>query len=975
MRQEDPALVQIRTPDGSPCEVRGAASGEGPAGSQPNDATRRRFLGIAGASLALATAAGCGRMGDTGAFLPYSTPPEQATPGVPEYYATAALAYGVAQGVIVESHLGRPTKVEGNPAHPASLGATDVLSQACLLDLYDPDRSRHVVEHGRRSSWSAFASFLQQALAPIRAAGGKGFALLTETVISPSLGSQISKVMAALPGAQWHQYDPAGPHAARAGALAAFGRHVHTYYRLDRADVIVSLDADFLASGPGSTRYAHDYAFGRRVRGSNTAMNRLYVAESLFTATGGKAEHRFRLKYPEVGRFAAELAAAVGALGQGTAGGARYAGWTGPVARDLLAHRGRSAVLAGETQPAEVHALCHAINAALGNVGQTVIYTDPLEVRPEDQVASLWQLVQDMREGRIRVLLILGGNPVYNAPADMNFAGALAATPLSAHLALHFDETSRLARWHLPESHFLETWGDARAFDGTVTILQPLIERLYDSRSQLEVLDLLLQDPNRSSQEIVRSYWKANAKAQDFEKWWRISVGRGLIADSALPEIRPAPGKVDAAPLLQEKKAQGLDLIFRTDPFIYDGRYANNAWLQELPRDITKLTWDNAVYVSPQTAERLKLKNQHCVDLKYRGRSVRGSVWIAPGQADDTVAVYLGYGRNVGVVADGAGFNAYLIRTSDALWYGAGLEVQPAGATYPLATTQMQKSLAGREDDILISKPVETYRKDPDFVRKIHPEPGFDETLYPHWTYTGYNWGMVIDLTACVNCSACVIACQAENNILPVGKLQGLFHREMHWLRVDAYYRGDWNNPSAAYQPVPCMHCENAPCELVCPVQATVHSADGLNDMVYNRCVGTRFCSNNCPYKVRRFNFLEYADWQTKQVMLQRNPDVTVRIRGVMEKCTYCVQRIREAEIRARDQGRYVRDGELQTACQQVCPTQAIVFGDMNNPSNRVARLKREKLNYGMLSELNTRPHTTYLAELRNPNPELRENV
>lgn len=934
-----------------------------------DEASRRRFLEVMGASIALAAGAGCTRP-QTQFLMPYVEPPEQAIPGVPKYYATAAVVNGIAQGVIVESHLGRPTKVEGNPAHPASLGATDVLSQACVLDLYDPFRSKEIIYKEETNSWDGFILALEQALGPIRSAKGKGLSILTETVVSPCLGSQIHKVLAQVPEAKWRQYDPAGAHSHREGSQIAFGRYVHTYYRLDNADVIVSLDSDFLTFGPGSTRYAHDFAFGRRVRGSNTKMNRLYVAESSMTSTGGKADHRIQLRHSEIGRFALELSAAIGAPGASAPGDQTYAQWITPLARDLTSHRGRSAILVGENQPATLHALAHAMNAALGNVGQTVIYTDPIEVRPENQIASVKELVGDMNAGQVQLLLILGGNPVYNCPADLDFKSALRKVPLSIHLGLYPDETSRLTHWHVPESHFFETWGDARAFDGTVTILQPLVEPLYFSHSQIEVLDLFLQVPNWESQRIVRTYWENNSKAANFEQWWRTSVGKGLIQGSALPSIAPTLQQINTASLAAATNAQAIDLTFRTDPYIYDGRYASNAWLQELPRHISKLTWDNAVHVSPRTAQRLHLNNQHVVELKYGGRSVEGSVWISPGQADDTVTIHLGYGReSAGPVGNGAGFNAYRIRTSDALWYANGVELHPTGRTYPLATAQMHKSDEGR--DQIVSRPVDSYRNDPDLVEQSHPDPGYDETLYPHWKFTGYNWGMTIDLTACVNCSACVIACQAENNIPVVGKSQQLFNRDMHWLRVDMYYVGDWDHPSQAlYQPVPCMQCENAPCELVCPVQATLHSDDGLNDMIYNRCVGTRFCSNNCPYKVRRFNWELYADWYTEQLKMLQNPNVTVRSRGVMEKCTYCVQRIREVEIRSKVEDRFIRDGEIKTACQQVCPTQAITFGDMNNPSTHVSRLKREKLNYSLLAELNTRPHTTYLAELRNPNPD-----
>jgi Fe-S-cluster-containing dehydrogenase component/anaerobic selenocysteine-containing dehydrogenase len=959
MKSDGSDLVSISGPQAS-----GSATGD-----YADPDTRRRFLELMGASIALATGAGCTRP-PTEFLMPYSEPPENVIPGRPKYYATAAVVNGLAEGVIVESHLGRPTKVEGNPAHPASLGATNVHSQACVLDLYDPARSKEVVYKTQIRSWDDFIVAFKQALAPIHATQGTGLSLLTETVVSPTLGSQLNRLLRELPEAKWHQYDPAGPHTARAGAMAAFGRYVNTYYRLDRADVILSLDSDFLAVGQTSTRYAHDFAFGRRVRGSNTQMNRLYVVESSMTATGGKADHRLPLKYSETGPFALQLAAAIDTPGLATVGGNQYADWIGPLARDLLAHRGRSVILAGESQPPALHALCHAMNAALGNIGNTVVYTDPLEVRPEDQVTSLRQLIADLESGAVRMLVILGGNPVYNAPADMNFASALDKASLSIHLSLYPDETSRVTHWHVPESHFLESWGDARSFDGTVTIMQPLIEPLYYSHSAIELADLFFPMPNGPGQRIVRTYWQTNSKAENFDQWWRESVGRGLIADSALPPITPALQALDTATLLQEANTSGLDLIFRPDPYLYDGRYASNAWLQELPKNMTKLTWDNAVHVSPSTAARLHLRNQHLVDIRFRGRSVKGSVWISQSDADDAVNIHLGYGRtHAGTVGNGAGFNAYLIRPSDAMWYGSGVELYPTGETYALATTQMETSMEGRT--IVISGPVATYRGNPDFVQQINPEPAEDKTLYPPWKYTGYNWGMVIDQTACVNCSACMIACRAENNIPVVGKEQELFHRDMHWLRVDVYFSGDPRHPTASYQPVPCMQCENAPCELVCPVQATVHSADGLNDMVYNRCVGTRYCSNNCPYKVRRFNFLLYADWYTEQLKMQNNPDVTVRSRGVMEKCTYCVQRIREAEIRSQNQNRFIRDGEIQTACQQVCPTRAITFGDMNNSGTEVSRWKREPLNYSLLAELNTRPHTTYLAELRNPNPEM----
>ncbi len=933
----------------------------------PSEESRRRFLSLMAASIGFGGLTACTRQ-PAEFIVPYVEPPEKAIPGKPQFFATALPVNGIAEGVLVESHLGRPTKVEGNPDHPASLGATSVLSQASVLDLYDPDRARTITYRGDPRSWEAFLHALSTTLEPVRARRGEGFRILTETVISPSLGDRIQAVLEALPEARWHQWDPAGGHSARAGAQIAFGRPVNTYYRLENADVVVALDSDFLACGPGSTRYAHDFALRRR-RGGRMDMNRLYAIESAMTATGGKADHRLPLRYAGVEAFARELFEAV--TGPGGSAGTRFAPWTAAIARDLLAHRGACAVIPGEHQSPAVHALAHAINAALGNAGRTVIYTDPLEVRPEDQNASLRSLAEDLNSGKVEALLILGGNPVYNAPADLDFGAKLRKAKFSAHAGLHEDETSAACQWHVPESHFLEDWGDTRAFDGTVSIIQPLILPLYDSHSYLPLLEAIVSFPGRPPYDIVRSYWMGRSGSPDFEAWWRKVLHDGLIQGSALPQIRPAlrPTAASAAP---PAAPGGLEIVFRPDPYVVDGKYANNTWLQELPRPMTKLTWDNAVMLSPATARRLQVRAQDLVELRRAGRSVRGSVWIQPGHPDESVTVHLGFGRTrSGRAGNGAGFSAYTIRTTDALWSAGDLEIHKTGLTYPLATTQMQQWFEGHHP--IISDTVGRYRSDPDFVQKTVEEPAPEVTIYPRWVYSGYAWGMSIDLTACVNCQACVIACQAENNIPVVGKQQILQRRGMHWLRVDTYYEGGEESPTAHYQPVPCMQCETAPCEVVCPVQATNHSSDGLNDMVYNRCVGTRYCSNNCPYKVRRFNFFLFQDWVTESIKLQRNPDVTVRSRGVMEKCTYCVQRIREADIRSRIENRYIADGEVQTACQQVCPTQAIVFGDINQKSNKVARLKAEKLNYALLGETNTRPRTTYLAELRNPNPELSE--
>ncbi len=919
------------------------------------------------ASLALAGMTACTRQ-PTELIVPYVDPPEQTVPGHPRYYATAVPVSGIAQGVIVETHLGRPTKVEGNPDHPASLGATSVISQASVLDLYDPDRAKEITYRGDTRSWENFLLALGSMLNPLQGTG-EGLHILTETVTSPCLGAQIEAVLAQFPRAQWHQWEPAGSHSVSAGARMAFGRPVNTYYRLADADAVLALDSDFLACGPAATRYARDF-MDRRRRGDRLDMNRLYSVESSMTSTGGKADHRLPLRYSEIEAFAGAVARGVGVPDTATAGEAPNAQWVDAVVQDLAAHRGSSAVIPGDWQPPAVHALASRINTALGNVGKTVIHTAPVEVQPVDQLESLRDLGNALDAGSVAVLLILGGNPVYNAPADFAFARLLGQAKNTIHVASHHNETSAYCQWHVPESHVFEDWGDTRSFDGTVTILQPLIYPLYRSHSHLEVLEALVNQPARTSREILNAYWMGKKPARDFESWWRQSLHDGFIADSALPEITVAPVPSPPGAAVSAAPAGGLELSFRPDPYVHDGRYSNLGWLMELPRPMTKLAWDNAVLLSPRTAERLGFPNQQRVTIQRGGMRVDASVWIQPGHPDESATVHLGFGRSrAGSVGNNAGFNAYLLRTSSALWSAGGVQLTKTAPHYPLATTQMHQSMDDRP--VAISADIEHYRQNPDFVRPLENAPERGESLYPPWAYTGYAWGMSIDLTACVGCNACVVACQAENNIPVVGKGQVLAAREMHWLRIDTYYQGDPENPAVHFQPVPCMQCENAPCELVCPVHATAHSSDGLNDMTYNRCVGTRYCSNNCPYKVRRFNFFLYQDWYTETLKLQRNPDVTVRSRGVMEKCTYCVQRIREAEIRAKVEDRAIRDGEVQTACQQACPTQAIVFGDINQRANRVAQLKAEKLNYALLAELNTRPRTTYLAELRNPNPAL----
>jgi MoCo/4Fe-4S cofactor protein with predicted Tat translocation signal len=932
---------------------------------------RRQFLRLMGASLALAGVSACTKQ-PAETIVPYVRPPEEIVPGRPLFFATALTLGGYATGALVESHEGRPTKIEGNPEHPASLGAADAFMQAAILGLYDPDRSQTIIHAGDIRTWSAFVGAVRAVVEVKRAVRGDGIRILTQTVTSPTLARQIRDVLAEFPAAQWHQYEPGGRDAVRAGALAAFGACVETRYRFDQAGVVVSLGADVLGAMPGSVRYIRDFSAGRRVRGGQTAMSRLYAAESVPTNTGAKADHRLALRPSAMDGLARALARAAGVPGvPAVTLPAEAQAFVDAAARDLHARRGAGIVVAGDEQPASVHAIAHAINAALGNAGSTVIYTDPVEANPVDQLQSLQRLVADMRAGKVDALLILGGNPVYDAPADLAFGQALRKVDFSVHLSLYEDETSARCQWHVPEAHPLEAWGDARAFDGTASIQQPLIAPLYGGRSAHEVLAALSPAPGRTAHDHVRETWRQVAAARgipDFEAFWRRSVHDGVVADTAFAPrtVTLAAGAVGAAAPLAPQAAGALECVIRLDPTVHDGRFANLGWLQELPKPFTKLTWDNTVQLGPETARRLGVENEHVVELTLDGRRVQGPAWIVPGQAEDTVAVHVGYGRTrAGRVGTDAGFNAYAIRTSAAPWWGSGAVIRNSGIGTPLASTQLHHDMDGRA--IIRTGTVEEYRRTPTFAQEMAESPKRTLTLYPEHEYKGYAWGMAVDLNTCVGCNACVVACQSENNVPVVGKEQVAKGREMHWIRVDTYYKGSPSNPEAFHQPVMCQHCENAPCEVVCPVAATVHSDEGLNDMVYNRCVGTRYCSNNCPYKVRRFNFLLYQDWESPTLKMGRNPDVSVRSRGVMEKCTYCVQRINRAKIESEKDGRAVRDGEIQTACQQSCPAQAIVFGDINDPASRVSQLRAEALSYSLLGELNTRPRTTYLAALKNP--------
>ena len=925
-----------------------------------DELSRRDFLKVLGASLALAGLAACSPR-PAGKILPYSNAPEDIVPGKPIYFASAMPRDGYGLGVLVRSETGRPIKVDGNPRHPVTQGTSDLFMQASILDLYDPDRAQKITNQGVSKTWADFTNALASQEGP-------NLRILTGTITSPSLADGIKAVLSKYPQAKWHQYSPLS--LTRANLAQVFGEALNIQYRFEKASVILSLDSDFLIREPGSLRYSQDFSAGRKPDGP---MNRLYVIESSLSLTGSNADHRLATRSADIESFARALANRLGVKVDAPTGPFPGQNWIEPLAADLQTAGGASLVIAGESQPAAVHAIAHAINQALGAVGNTLIYTDPVEANPVDQLASLRDLVQDLNNGAVDTLLILEGNPAYTAPADLDFAGAIKEAKFSAYLGIYTDETAALTTWHVPATHYLEMWGDLRSYEGTTSIIQPLIEPLYGGKSSIEILAALLGQADATCYDLVRTYWQGQLTEGNFETIWKQALRDGFVPNTSLAPKSTLPQVIPSAlAVVSQPPAPGeLEVLFEPDPTVWDGQYSNNAWLQELPKPLTKLTWDNAVLVSPKTAQRLAVSENDLVQIKVGGRSLEAPVYIQPGQADDSLAVSLGYGRKQGgKVLEGTGFNAYSIRTSSAPWFASGVEVGKSGKTYQLVTTRDHQSMEGR--DLVREAPLAEYKQHPNFAQD---STGLQPSLYDPVAYPGHAWGMSINLGSCIGCNACVLACQAENNIPTVGKDQVNRSREMHWLRIDRYFQGSLDAPSVAFEPVPCMHCEQAPCEPVCPVEATTHSAEGINEMTYNRCVGTRYCSNNCPYKVRRFNFLKYEDDTTPSLKAMRNPDVSVRMRGVMEKCTYCVQRINSARIQSEVTGKPIQDGDVRTACQQACPTHAIVFGDLNDTSSQVRKLKETPLNYALLGELGTKPRTTYLARVTNPNPQLKDQA
>ncbi len=954
--------------------------------------TRRKFLGVVGTSAALAsTTAGCVRKPKEN-IVPYAKRPEELIPGKPRAYATAAAIGQTVLGLLVESHDGRPTKIEGNPRHPMSMGATNAWAQAEVMCLYDPDRSRHPTKGGKRASWDDFWTESVPRFQSHAERRGQGLALMVEDISSPTYRLLLGDMLRTYPETMVCVY---GASHGRNGAMAqamlglAPSRLLHS---LDKADVIVALDYDFLGIEGDVVCNNRQFASRRGGSAADDRMNRLYVVEPGLTLTGGMADNRLPLAASRIGDFVEALASAVFKMGLAVPEGAseivarlpheydaRFAKWVDVIARDLLQARGRAALMVGESQSAATQALVLFINHALGNTGAVVHVMQDVEAMPRS--VSVLDLAHAMGAERVQTLLILGNNPAYDTPADLEFAKLVARVPVSIHLSMHVDETSRLVTWHLPKSHFLESWGDLRATDGTVAIQQPLIAPLFESQSAIEVLAHLVPDRPKSGYDILRSTWSHRfADKVDFDTRWRRWLSQGIVEDSPRVVETPlltvswkpiAEAMVAARSAAVEPTGPGdLEVLFPWDASVFDGRYANIGWLQEMPDPISKLTWDNAVYVNPKTGAALQVKQGDVVQLWVRGRSLEAAVYPIPGIAENVLVLPRGYGRDSGSLARGAGFNAYALMHYAAPYFDRGVKVVRLNRAYRLAITQGHQT----QDDRPIARQgsLETFRRDPDFAKKMVESEPIRSLWQEPLERGGQQWGMSIDLNKCTGCSACVVACQAENNIPVVGKKHVEESREMHWIRIDRYFAGTNDQPTMVTQPMACVQCENAPCESVCPVAATAHSPEGLNDQAYQRCIGTRYCSNNCPYKVRRFNFFQYNKDLDPLVRMQKNPDVTLRFRGVMEKCTYCVQRINEGKIQAKvHSDGVVRDGNVKTACQQVCPADAIVFGDINDKASAVSVRKANPRDYGVLAELNTKPRTTYLAKLRNPNPEL----
>jgi MoCo/4Fe-4S cofactor protein with predicted Tat translocation signal len=992
-----------------------------PLDQEPTAPERRRFLQVMGASFAFAGLTSACRWKED-KMVDFAKRPDGLVPGEARFYATSMDVSGNVVGLVARSYDGRPIKLEGNPKHPGSLGAAGVWQQATLLELYDPDRSQSVTKGGKKAEWAAFVEFVKEHFDKAKAGGGAGLYVLAGVSSSPSLADMRGRLLEKFPQAKWLTWEPLAGNESELGTKLVFGKPQRVHLDVSKANVLVSLDADIIGSGyPNSL--VHERALSDRHSPDHPNMSRVYVVESIYSHLGSVADHRLAIRSGQIKAFAAALDAMITtAVGGGAEYGAPQARPSAPfledkkvakflevVGKELLANKGKSLLVTGDRQPPEVHALVARINAMVGNAGETVWYQELTDAPTSAQ--DLQTLVTDLQADKVETLLVIGQNPVYTAPADLGFDGLYKKAKTSIALTTYEDETAKASTWHVPLAHWLETWGDTASWDGALGISQPLIAPLFGSKSALEVLSLLTDGALLSGKDIVRRTHKATL-ADD--RKWRKLVHDGVGESPKLEKLAPKPqaltGIAFAAHELGglDAESNALEVVFAADAKIYDGRWANNAWLQELPDPFGKLTWGNVATLSVETGKKLGISDGTPVSLTLGGKSIELLAMLAPGQARGTIRLTLGYGRtNAGIVGgagrvegvisdDSAtqpvGTNVYPLRTTKTLRIAAGASITAKGERQYLATTQDVHAIdtVGKEGmderlpQLLREGTLEEYKKHPEFAKhKVHHPP-----LLSLWqdpvSYEGHKWGMAIDLSRCTGCNACITACQSENNIAVVGIENVKRGREMLWLRVDRYYKGDAENAELGWQPLPCQQCENAPCEQVCPVGATMHSKEGLNDMVYNRCIGTRYCANNCPYKVRRFNYLHYhqdkvgpTPWHGMENDAHRvkamvfNPEVTVRARGVMEKCTFCVQRIQNTKIKAKNAKRPIADGEIKTACQETCASNAIVFGDLNDATSEVAKLQNSPRAYKLLEELNDRPRVSYLARIKNPNPEL----
>ncbi|MCC5906155.1 MAG: TAT-variant-translocated molybdopterin oxidoreductase [Balneolaceae bacterium] len=967
--------------------------------------SRRSFLRVMGASIALAGFASCRK--PVQKILPYSRQPEDMVLGEPLFYATSMPFQDSVTGLLITNNEGRPTKIEGNQDHPASGGRTSIYNQASVLGMYDPDRSRSPRRNGENVSKNDFVEF-----AADHFNNNNGRILFIDEATSSPTYHRLKEQILDNYDADWVTYEPFSENNAIEGTQIAFGQRLRTVNHYDEAGLVVALDDDFMSPQAHKNSVENSLKLtGRRsVESVDDSMSRIYSVENAFTNTGSYADHRLRLKSSQIAPFtfalASRLAESVSGLSafEGVSNDFSGHDWIDVLADELLNNQGGSVITLGAQHSPEVHAAVAAMNLALGNEGSAVTYHElPYRVNRDENQAFI-DAISELQAGEFDTVVLIGGNLIYNAPADLNIADALGNAGTTIHLSKYYDETSQACHWHVNRAHYLEAWGDGLSYTGQRSIIQPQIQPLFNGISAVEFLGILLNGEETSGYELVQDTW-SDVITSDFTREWERVLHDGLDTESGFDSASVSLSGNFASAVegsLGQSEVSGIEIAIKPDARVFDGRFANNSWLQELPEPMTKITWDNVALMSAATAESIGINPQRSfrnndvpkVRISAGGETIEIAAWVEPGHADDSITLTVGYGRsNVGRVADGVGVDTYPLRTTENLFFQAA-DVEPVGSTYEVACVQDHHSLEGR--DMIRTATLDEYRENPDFAtfKSFHgfEVPGMKQALEkgddrgPVSLFNEHygpdhqpQWGMTIDLNSCFGCGVCTIACQAENNIPVIGKREVGRRRIMHWIRTDRYYEGDPDNPTAYHQPVPCMHCELAPCEQVCPVAATTHSEDGINQMTYNRCIGTRYCMNNCPFKVRRFNFFNYTkEYLTtgndpEIIQMAMNPEVTVRFRGVVEKCTYCVQRVNREKIKSKiaTGSRKPEDGAVKTACQQACPANAISFGDLTDSDSEVSRKKRNDRNYVMLEEMNVRPRTSYLARLTNKNPEL----